>query len=542
MSSNPYLVVFALAFMGCVLAIPVVTRLAGWLNAIDRPDQFRRIHRGSIPRLGGLGLACGLACGLGLASLWAIDAGNPIPGISSRHLALAGSALLILLIGVVDDTRGLSPRTKLLGQTVSVLVLYAGGIRIAGIEFLGYSIPLSYSVALPLPGLGFALTIDAPSLTVTLLWFLGCMNVWNLIDGMDGLASGVGLLVCGTLLLVAIYHDNLGSALLAAALGGSLAGFLLYNWHPACIFLGDCGSLLMGLTIGVIGVLGSLKGTTAVALLFPVLAMGLPITDTAMAIFRRWVRDLPLSAADRRHIHHLLIGLGLTPRQAAVVLYFFTAGLCGIVLLGVAWRNEMLALLLGTSGCAAFLLVLTSRRDELSQLVVDLRERRRRRRQERMAARITWETIQRIELASDPDGVAELVAEAALAVGAWRLELVRERPGVDPWEYDQRLAAHLPGKPVRVQFSIGCDADRLQIRLDHPLDSAIDADIALRAVQRLAQAAAQRFRVLDPASDGTSQGVVEREDPALTPAAYPRGRTLEASGWGLAAAASGPAD
>ena len=200
------------------------------------------------------------------------------------------------------------------------------------------------------------------------------MNIWNLIDGMDGLASGVGLLVSGTLMLVAIHHEQRRAwRSLAAALAGSLAGFLLYNWHPACIFLGDSGSLLIGLLIGVIGVQGSLKGPSAISILFPILAMGLPISDTAMAIFRRWVRNLPLSSADRRHVHHLLIGLGLNPRQAALLLYCFSGFLCGVVLLGVAFKNEFLALVLGISGCLAFLLILTSRRDELATLRADFR-------------------------------------------------------------------------------------------------------------------------------------------------------------------------
>ena len=170
------------------------------------------------------------------------------------------------------------------------------------------------------------------------------MNIWNLIDGMDGLASGVGLLVSGTLTLVAIHNENFEVAVLAVALAGSLAGFLLYNWHPACIFLGDSGSMLIGLLIGVIGVQGSMEGPSAISILFPILAMGLPISDTAMAIFRRWVRNLPLSAADRRHVHHLLIGLGLNPRQAALMLYCFSGFLCGAVMLGVALRNEYLTL------------------------------------------------------------------------------------------------------------------------------------------------------------------------------------------------------
>src|SRR5262249_36904478 len=234
---------------------------------------------------------------------------------------------------------------------------------------------------------------------------------------MDGLASGVGLLVSGTLTLVAIHNENIGVAITAASLAGSLAGFLLYNWHPACIFLGDSGSLLIGLLIGVIGVQGSFKGPSAISILFPILAMGLPISDTALAIFRRWVRNLPMSAADRRHVHHLLIGLGLNPRQAALLLYCFSGFLCGAVLLGVALKNEQLALIMGIAGCLAFLLVLTSRLNELSSLRGDLRARMARGRQERYAAKLAWEAIQRIELSHDPEGVCAILEAATRELG-----------------------------------------------------------------------------------------------------------------------------
>ena len=243
------------------------------------------------------------------------------------------------------------------------------------------------------------------------------MNVWNLIDGMDGLASGVGLLVSGTLTLVAIHNENYEVAVMAVALAGSLAGFLLYNWHPACIFLGDSGALLIGLLIGVIGVEGSMEGPSAISILFPILAMGLPISDTAMAIFRRWVRNLPLSAADRRHVHHLLIGLGLNPRQAALMLYCFSGFLCGAVMLGVALRNEYLTLVLGISGCLVFLLVVTSRRDELTSLRGDLQERMKRKRQERQAAKLAWEAIQRVELCTTAQAAYEIVGETAHQLG-----------------------------------------------------------------------------------------------------------------------------
>ena len=328
--------------MGCVLATPLVTQIATWVGAIDRPDQFRRIHQGAIPRLGGLGLALGIASGTVLPHLSGSSRFISLSLPDLRHeWVILIAALIVLIVGFVDDTRSIGPRVKLLGQTLAVLILCLGGIQIQTIDVLGLNLDLTNpSVQFHPPG--FTVNLAIPSLAVTMLWFLGCMNIWNLIDGMDGLASGVGLLVSGTLTLVAIHNENIEVAILAVALAGSLAGFLLYNWHPACIFLGDSGALLIGLLIGVIGVEGSMKGPSAISILFPILAMGLPISDTAMAIFRRWVRNLPLSAADRRHVHHLLIGLGLNPRQAALMLYCFSGFLSGAVLLGVALRSEFL--------------------------------------------------------------------------------------------------------------------------------------------------------------------------------------------------------
>src|SRR4051812_44033633 len=157
--------------------------------------------------------------------------------------------------------------------------------------------------------------------------------------------------------------------------------------------------------------------------------MGLPISDTAMAIFRRWVRNLPLSSADRRHVHHLLIGLGLNPRQAALMLYCFSGFLCGVVLLGVALKNEVLALILGTSGILAFLLILTSRLDELSNLRGDFRARSSRKRQEKFAARVTWEAIQRIELCDGMEKVCQILEDTTRKLGCDLIEISCSRRG-----------------------------------------------------------------------------------------------------------------
>src|SRR3954447_3454064 len=429
--SNALLLIFAVAFMGCVLATPVVTRIALWAGAIDRPDHFRRIHKGATPRLGGLALAFGLLVGVVLVGMGGyLDTWSGFDEWWSRQWSVLVAGLIVLLIGFVDDTRALGPRIKLLGQGMAVVALSVGGIRIEGFDVLGLAIDLGHpSVSLAIGGHSVVLAV--PSLIVTLFWFLGCMNIWNLIDGMDGLASGVGFLVSATLALVAIHNQNMGVAVIATALAGGLAGFLLYNWHPACIFLGDSGSLLIGLLIGVIGVQGSFKGPSAISILFPILAMGLPISDTAMAIFRRWVRNLPLSSADRRHVHHLLIGLGLNPRQAALLLYCFSGFLCGVVLLGVALRNEMLALVLGLSGCLAFLLILTSRMDEFANLRSDFQARLARGRQERFAAKITWEAIQRIELCDKVPAIRALLEETTGKLGCELVRMSCTRKGHD---------------------------------------------------------------------------------------------------------------
>jgi UDP-GlcNAc:undecaprenyl-phosphate GlcNAc-1-phosphate transferase len=501
------MLIFAVAFMGCVLATPLVTRIAEWAGAIDRPDQFRRIHKGATPRLGGLALAFGLAVGVLLIGLGGyLDSWSGFAEWWARQLAVLVAALIVLLIGFVDDTRALGPRIKLLGQALAGVVLYLGGIRIQGFDVLGLAIELG-EPSLTLAPLGHTVVLGLPSLIVTLFWFLGCMNIWNLIDGMDGLASGVGLLVSATLALVAIHNQNVGVAVMASALAGSLAGFLLYNWHPACIFLGDSGSLLIGLLIGVIGVQGSFKGPSAISILFPILAMGLPISDTAMAIFRRWVRNLPLSSADRRHVHHLLIGLGLNPRQAALMLYCFSGFLCGVVLLGVALKNEVLALVMGIAGCLAFLLVLTSRRDELESLRGDFWARLARRRQERYAARVTWESIQRIELCERVEAVCLILEETTQKLGCELICIACNRRGRSVLPDDEPVCdadwpLPLSGPSAVFRLSSGRDLV-LEVSIHQTQNATIAADIAFRFLQRLALTTAERLERLLAQRSGT---------------------------------------
>ncbi len=522
--SNVYLTIFAFGMLGCVLSTPLVTWFATRVGAIDRPDHFRRIHQAAIPRLGGLALAIGVATATLLTQLDAsvglqAAGGAPMPGRG----CLLFAALVILAVGFVDDTRSLGPRIKLLGQAAAVLTLYFGGVRIRSIEFLHLNFDLT-EPALQLSRLGLPFDLSVPSLLVTMVWFLGCMNIWNLIDGMDGLASGVGLLVTGTLTLVAIHNENFDAAVLSVALSGSLAGFLLYNWHPACIFLGDSGSMLIGLLIGVIGVQGSMGGPSAFSILFPIVAMGLPISDTAMAIFRRWVRNLPLSAADRRHVHHLLMGLGLNPRGAALMLYFFASFLCGAVMLGVAWGNEYLTLILGIFGCLAFLLVVTSRRDELANLRDDLQDRLTRGRQERTAATLTWEAIQRIELCPSAEAAGQVLDRAAEEMGCRRVRIASGGP-VEP-DLPRAHAAEAVSGPSAIFRLSGGRGRWITMELALGEETPLAADIVFRYMQRLGLALAGRIERLEEGTEADPSARPHPPDgsaPALPAPPAPRG-------------------
>ena len=167
---------------------------------------------------------------------------------------------------------------------------------------------------------------DFLTLVITLVWFVGCANAFNLIDGMDGLASGVGLFATLTILAAALLNQNYQLALATAPLAGCLIGFLCFNFNPASIFLGDSGSLLIGFLLGCYGVIWSQKSATALAMTAPLMALSIPLLDTALAIVRRFLRHQPIFGADRDHIHHRLLKRGLTPRHVTLVLY----GLCSI--------------------------------------------------------------------------------------------------------------------------------------------------------------------------------------------------------------------
>lgn len=305
-----------LAAVTCAGLVPLVRALAWRLGVVDRPGG-RRAHQRPIPRLGGVAIFVSFAVALLVAWLATRRLSDAALVNPDGVLAFGLGALVVFALGVLDDLKTLRPRLKLLGQLAAALivVLY-GKCRIQGI-----SIP------------GGVFELGVLSIPVTVLWIVLITNAVNLLDGLDGLAAGV--VAIALLAIVAVTGvGTTAASVVALLIIGSCAGFLIYNSHPASIFMGDSGSLFLGFSLGVLSTYASAKAATGVVTIVPMLIVGLPLADTVWAIGRRYVRGLvPISlrahlaafarifVPDRMHIHHRLIDAGLSQRQAVYFLY-----------------------------------------------------------------------------------------------------------------------------------------------------------------------------------------------------------------------------
>lgn len=305
------------------LLVPPVTRLAIALRALDHPGE-RKLQNSSIPRLGGMAIVIGLALGAAAAAVggW----GQWGAGIGRDELfALMFGVGLVFLVGVVDDLYGVSAAKKFLFQFVAAWLL----VRI------GWSFEV-----LRLPGIGeIDLGLFGP--LVSIVWIVGVTNAINLIDGLDGLAGGVVTIIAASLLGYAILQGNPGTVILMAATAGACVGFLRHNWEPARIFMGDSGSLTLGFLLAAMTVHSSLKAPAAVAILVPILALGVPVMDTLLVMAVRFLdrpkgpffnRFLCMFHADRKHLHHLLSHFGGRRSRIVAVIYAVVLSFCALAL------------------------------------------------------------------------------------------------------------------------------------------------------------------------------------------------------------------
>lgn len=291
---------------------PLVRHVAHWTGALDSPGG-RRVNTQAIPRMGGLAIVGGYWAALALCFLIGLMTDH-VWDVTAVWAFLVGG-LLMVTAGAMDDVKPLGAKRKLMIQIIAASIAWAGGARI--IEHL------------TVPGFGLLRLGPVLSYLATVVWILAFTNAINLIDGLDGLAGGVVFFACLTNFVVALVSDNVLAAVLNAALGGAVLGFLFYNFNPATIFMGDTGSMFLGYTLGTAALLsGRQKESTLVSLLVPIIALGVPLADTLLAMLRRFLAHRSIFAADRQHLHHRLLDLGLTHKRAVLVLYGCSILLC----------------------------------------------------------------------------------------------------------------------------------------------------------------------------------------------------------------------
>ena len=299
------------AFLVSLALIPFAKWVARKLGAVD-VGGGRRVHHGAIPRLGGIAVVLGFFIPLAAMFFTESYVASIFYAQPQRIIGLAGGGLLVAILGALDDIRGVRPRTKLAVQTLAALFAYACGYRIDG-------------MLLPYVGV---VQLGWLSIPATCLWFVAIINALNLIDGLDGLAGGVAFFACLGNFAMGYIGDAYMVMLLSATLAGAIVGFLVFNFNPASIFMGDSGSMFLGFVLAATSLLGALvKNTTVVAIAVPIMVLGLPIADTAIAMLRRALTHRPIMTADRGHIHHRLLDLGLTHRRAVLTLYGVCAAL-----------------------------------------------------------------------------------------------------------------------------------------------------------------------------------------------------------------------
>ena len=293
------------AFLLCLVVTPVCRDIFLRLNIVDHPDGERKCHRVPIPRVGGIAIILSYAGAMGGMFLFAPHGARIYIQHQRLLLSLLPAAAIVFVTGLLDDLIGLKPWQKLSGQFAAAVLAVSLGARIATL----HNVTASYWITVPF----------------SVVWLIGCANAVNLIDGMDGLASGVGLFATLATLGAALMSGNGGLAMATVPLAACLLAFLRYNFSPASIFLGDCGSLTIGFMLGCFGLIWSHHGGTLVGMTLPMVALALPLLDVALAISRRSLRRVPIFKGDRGHIHHMVLARGFKPRIAALLLYGFCA-------------------------------------------------------------------------------------------------------------------------------------------------------------------------------------------------------------------------
>ena len=315
-----YILVFVAAMVLSLVTTPVVIRLARHWKLYDARNA-RKVHTAAIPRVGGIAIVVStLAVALPVVFLGGrFD--PPFAELQTKLLVLLSAATGLFVVGLVDDVRDLRATVKLVFQIAAAAVVCAFDIRIEGIMLFGVDF-------------GFL------SWPVTLLWIVGLTNAVNLIDGLDGLSAGICAATCGVIVMFALFNGQAAMALLVLPLLGSLVGFLVFNFNPAKVFMGDGGSMFLGFVLATVSIVCATKVATVMGLLLPALALGLPIFDMLLAVVRRVLERRSPFSADRQHVHHRLLDMGLQHHHVVIVMYLVTLLAVGAGLAMMALRGS----------------------------------------------------------------------------------------------------------------------------------------------------------------------------------------------------------
>lgn len=303
---------FIVPFIISILLTPFVRKLALKIGAVSVPKDERRVHKKTMPLIGGLSIYTAFVISLMLKK-------GPL---TRGEMGIILGASVIALGGFLDDCFDLKPIIKLSFQIVASIILLFFGVSIISVTY-----PFSNSIT--------SVNIGLLGIPFTILWVVGITNAMNLIDGLDGLAAGISFISTVTIFIIALLQNRMEAQYLTLILGGSILGFLPYNFNPASIFMGDIGSQLLGFLLAAISMEGTIKSATAFAVAVPILALGLPIYDTLFAIIRRKINGKPIMQADRGHLHHRLLDMGLSQKQAVIIMYLISAALGGISIIAM---------------------------------------------------------------------------------------------------------------------------------------------------------------------------------------------------------------
>jgi UDP-GlcNAc:undecaprenyl-phosphate GlcNAc-1-phosphate transferase len=299
------LLFFAAGFLVSLVSTPWFIRLGAKGIGLDHANETRKKQETPIPRLGGMPIM--LTVALGLSTILAVH-----PQHLSKWMPIVVGSVLMYALGLWDDLRPLGARKKLAGQIATALLVFTMGLSVEKFSY---------------PGAAGSIDLGAWSLPVTVFWLIAVPNIVNLIDGFDGLAGGLGLCMSVTLGVVALFNSQVAVACYAFTMAGALLGFLVFNFPPAKIYLGDGGAYLIGFTIAALSLTSSNKGSVAKVLFVTLIALGVPILDTTFALLRRAVRGYPIFHADDEHFHHRLEKLGFSKRRILIGLY----GVCAVL-------------------------------------------------------------------------------------------------------------------------------------------------------------------------------------------------------------------